>query len=57
MIDELTLCPEVPNTQANQKRETLEKKKKKREDLEIENRKSRDRKTITSRDQREKIRK
>ena len=51
MIDELTLHPEVPNTPANQKRETLETKKK-REDPEIgtESR-ERDRETITSSDQ------
>ena len=55
MINELTLHPEVPNTPANQKRETLEKKRK-REDLEIATEsQERDRGTITSSDRREKI--
>ena len=57
MIDELTLHPEVPNTPANQKRETLERKKK-REDPEIATEsRERDRETITSSDQKKKINK
>ena len=56
MIDELTLRPEVPNTPANQKRETLKTEKRERGSRD-RNRKSRDRETLTSSDRREKIRK